>query len=134
MELDEKTKEVTNQKRIREEEKEENGTWRADRKCVNLVSAEAFDFFSQGDDWESCCGLSPGDPLVKADDLSDCDPEYWAGVCAVPDVTVVLVSPSSDVTECLGVPPWIWTGNLLSRSPLLSAKSVLAFGQFRRKV
>ena len=43
---------------------------------------------------------------MKADDLSDCDPESWAGVCAVPDVTVVLVSLSSVVTECFGGASW----------------------------
>ena len=71
-------------------------------KLVNLVSAETFEKFSQGDDWESCGGLSLGDPLVTA----DCDPESWAGVCAVLDVTVVLVAPSSVVTECFWGASW----------------------------
>ena len=98
MEMDEETKEVTSKKRIRDEEKEENETLRAKSKCVSLVSAEASDFFSQGDDWESCGGVSLVDLLVE--------PESWAGVCAVADVTVVLVSPSSVVTECFGYVSW----------------------------
>ena len=39
---------------------------------------------------------------MEADDLSDCDLESWTGVCAVLDVTVVLVSPSSVVAVCFG--------------------------------
>ena len=62
---------MISKKRIREKEKEENETLRVERKCVNLVSAEAFNIFCQGDDWESCGGLSQGDPLVETDDLSD---------------------------------------------------------------
>ena len=46
MEKDEETEEVTSKKRTREEEKEENETLRARRKCVNWVSADAFETFS----------------------------------------------------------------------------------------
>ena len=46
------------------------------------------------------------DHLEEADDLSDCDSETWTDVCAVLDVTVVLVSSSSVVTECLGDVSW----------------------------
>ena len=42
------------------------------------------------------------DLLEEPDDLSDCDPQTRTNVSAVPDVAVVLVSPSSLVTECLG--------------------------------
>ena len=66
-------------KRRREEEKEEIETVR----CVGSVSVDAFDIFSQGRDLESC----------GAEGLSDCEPE------ARVDVSVVLVSPSSVVTE-----------------------------------
>ena len=38
----------------------------------------------------------------EPDRLSDCDPETWTNVCAVLDVSVVLVSPSSVVTGFLG--------------------------------
>ena len=39
-----------------------------------------------------------GDLLKNRDDLSDCEPETRTDESAVPDVTVVLVSPSSVVT------------------------------------
>ena len=42
------TKEEMGNKRRREEEKEENETVSAERRCVGLVSAEAFDIFGQG--------------------------------------------------------------------------------------
>ena len=58
------------------------------RRCVNLVSTEAFDIFSQGEDSERC-GNSWGDPCG----LSDCDPVTWTGVPVVLVVTDVLVSP-----------------------------------------
>ena len=48
VEMDEETQEATSKKIIREEEKEENETVSADRKCVNLVSVVAFEIFSQG--------------------------------------------------------------------------------------
>ena len=43
---------------------------------------------------------------MDADDLSDCDPGTRTDVCAVPDVTVVLGSPSSVVTGCFGDVSW----------------------------
>ena len=46
MEMDKETEEETSQKRTREEEKEENETMRAQRRCVDSVSADAFDIFS----------------------------------------------------------------------------------------
>ena len=61
MEADRETKEAMDKKRIREEEKEENDTVIAKRRCVNPVSTEAFDIFSQGEDSETC-GKSWGDP------------------------------------------------------------------------
>ena len=51
-------------------EKEENGT--AKRRCVNFNLAEAFDIFCQGEDLESCGGVSWSDVLDNPDVLSDC--------------------------------------------------------------
>ena len=47
------TKEEVSEERVREEEKEENGTVSVERRCVNSVSAEAFDVFNQGEEVES---------------------------------------------------------------------------------
>ena len=44
-EVDKETIEETGKKRIREEEKEESETLIGKRRCVNLVSTEAFDIF-----------------------------------------------------------------------------------------
>ena len=82
-------------KRIREEEKEENETVIVIRSCVNPVSTEAFDIFSQGEDSESC-GKSWGDLWDESGGLSDCDSGTWTGL---PVVTDVFVSPSSAVSE-----------------------------------
>ena len=71
----------------REEEKDENATVSAKRRCVDSASAEALDIFSQGEDWESCGGVRWE---TVPDGLSDCDPETWT--CAVLDVIVILVS------------------------------------------
>ena len=60
----------------------------AERWCVGLVSAEAFDICSEGEDLESCGGASWSDPLVNPDDVSDCEPETRS------DVSDVLVFPS----------------------------------------
>ena len=54
----------------------------ANRRCVVFISAEAFDFFSQGEDWKSCSGVSWCD-------LSDCELEARTDV---PAVLVVCVS------------------------------------------
>ena len=62
METERETEEEMGKRRTREEEKEENVTVRTPRRCVGLVSAEAFDFFSQGEDLESC-GVSWRDLL-----------------------------------------------------------------------
>ena len=43
------------------------------RMCVNLVSTEVFDIFSQGEDSESC-GNSWSDVWDDPCDLSICDP------------------------------------------------------------
>ena len=82
-----KTKEEMSKKRTREEEKEENETESSIKRCVGIISAEAFDIFSQGEDLESCGGVSWRDLLENPDDLS-------------PAVTDVPVSSSSVVTEC----------------------------------
>ena len=52
------TEEETGRKRIREEEREENETVSARRRCVGLISAETFDILSQEEDLESCGGVS----------------------------------------------------------------------------
>ena len=66
---------------------------------MGSVSAETFDILSQGEDSESCGGFSWCDLLKNPDDLPHCEPETRTVVSAVPDVTVVPVSPSSVVTE-----------------------------------
>ena len=60
---------------------------------------EAFEIFGQEGDLESCGDLSWVDLLEKREDLSDCEPDSCAHVRVVPDVTDVLVSPFSVVTE-----------------------------------
>ena len=58
-----------------------------------------FEIFSQGRDLESCGGL-PGSYLVeRPEDLSDCELDTRAHVHVMLDVTDVLVSTSSVVTE-----------------------------------
>ena len=42
------------------------------------------------------------DLLEKPENLSDCEPETRVDVSVVPDVTDVLVSPSSEVSEFYG--------------------------------
>ena len=66
------------------------------RRCGGFVSVEAFNIFEHGGDVESCGDLS------WEDLLSDCQSEAWVVVPEVPDVTDVLVSPSSVVTELGG--------------------------------
>ena len=68
------------------------------RRCVDCVSAKAFDIFSQGADLESC-GFLGDEILEQPDDLCDCEPETRTDVSAVPVLTDVVVSPSSVVTE-----------------------------------
>ena len=53
----------------------------------------------KGRDLESCGDLSGEDLLDKLEDLSGRESEAWVVVLVVPDVTAVLVSPSSVVTE-----------------------------------
>ena len=112
MEVCKETNEETGKKRIRDEEKEENETVIVKRRCVNPVSAEAFDFFSQGEISESC-GNSWG--------LCDCAPGTWT---VLPVVTDVRVSPSSAVAEMCEMFPRMLIGNLLNRGPFLSPRSV----------
>ena len=47
------TKEEVSEERVREEEKEENGTVSVERRCVNSVSAEAFDVSAKGRSWRA---------------------------------------------------------------------------------
>ena len=72
---------------------------RVKRRRDGLSSVEAFQILSQEEDLGSCGGLTWEDLLEKHEDLSGCDPDSWAHVRVVPDVTDVLVSPSSVVTE-----------------------------------
>ena len=71
-------------------EKEENGTVK--RRCVNFNLAGAFDIFCQGEDLESCGGVSWSEVLDNPDVLSDCESESRAVVSAVLVVSDVLVS------------------------------------------
>ena len=73
--------------------------WSREDRRDGLSSVEAFEIFSQGRDLESCGGLSWGDFLEELEDLSECQPDSCADVRVVPDVTDVLVSLSSVVTE-----------------------------------
>ena len=69
------------------------------------LSVEAFEIFSQGRDLESC-GDFPWMNLVdEPDDLSDCEPVSCELVRVVLDVTDVLASLSSVVTELCDVSP-----------------------------
>ena len=60
------------------------------RRCVNLVSAEAFDNFSQGEVSDSC-GSSWSDLWDESCGLSDCVSVTWTGVPVVTDVPVSLL-------------------------------------------
>ena len=86
-------------KRKREEEKEENETGTIKIRYEVVVSVEAFKFFGQGRDLESCGDLSWEDPLEQFENWSDCELDSRARVRMVHDVTDVPVSPSSVVTE-----------------------------------
>ena len=89
----------------KEEERrgEEIETGSVQKSCVGSVSVEAFEFFCQGGDLESCGGLSWENSLENLEDWSDCEPHSSAHVRVVPDVTDVPVSPSSGVTELCDV-------------------------------
>ena len=50
---------------------------------------------------ETCGDVSREDLLDNPEDLSDCERDSCAHVRVVPDVTDVLVSPSSVVTSCV---------------------------------
>ena len=66
-----------------------------------LVSAEAFDIFSQAEDLKSCRVFLRGTFWGEPNDLSeDCESVSRPIVSAVPVVSAVLFSPSSVVTEC----------------------------------
>ena len=81
-------KEKSEENEKREGEKEENETVNVKRRCVNLVSTEAFGIFSQGEELESC-GLSWGDLLEDPGDLLDRDSgsrmkDLWCLLCLFP--------------------------------------------------
>ena len=105
------TNEEMGKKRIREEEKEEKETVIVKRTCVNSVSTEAFEIFSQEEGWESC-GNYWGDLWDEPCGVSHCYSGTWTSVLVVLVVADVLVSPSSVVTDvcdsfsfglCLGI-------------------------------
>ena len=110
-------KEEMDKKRTREEEKEENETVIVKRRCVNPVSTEAFDIFSQ-EEFSGSCG-SLGDLLDYSCGLSDCDSVTWTSLLLVSDVFVWL--------RFVKVFPRILIGNLLNRSRFLSPKSARLF-------
>ena len=66
-------------------------------RCDGFVPVEAFEFFSQRKDSESCGDVSWEDLSEKPGGWSDCEPDSCVRV--VPDVTDVPVSLSSVVTE-----------------------------------
>ena len=84
-------------------------------------------------DLESCVDLSWRDPLEKLDDLSECEPVTCALVRVVPDATDVLVSFSLLSPSFVMFLPCALIGNLWSRSPFLSPKSVHFVAQVRKK-
>ena len=85
--------------------KKENETVTGKRRCVGFVSVEAFEIFSQGEDLVSCGDISWEDLLEEPEDLSGRELVSGELVRVVPDVTDVLVSPSSVVTELCDVSP-----------------------------
>ena len=70
----EKSEEEKGENRKREEEKEENETWTVKRRCEGFVSVEAFEFFGQGEDLESCGDVSWEHFLEEFGNWSDCEP------------------------------------------------------------
>ena len=103
------------------------------RKCEVWVSVEASEIFSQGGELECYGDLSWGDPSEKPEDLSDCEPAFCAHVHVVPDVTGVLVSPSSVVTEFCDGFSCCSEWEFANRSPCLSPKSVHFVVQVRKR-
>ena len=80
--------------------------WSVERRFVGSVPVEAFDTFSGGGElWRVVVVLLGSGLLEKPEDLSD-----------------VLVSPSSVVTEFVTVSSVARSGNLWNRSPFLSSK------------
>ena len=99
------TKEEVSREREREGEKGEDGTVAVKRKCINPVSAEAFDIFSQGEESESC-GNSWCDLWDDSSGLSDCGS---VTLSCVPVVTDVLVFPSSALAVRIdALSDWDW--------------------------
>ena len=129
-----KPREKEKKKRKREEEKEENETVTVKRRCEGLVSVEAIEICSQGGDVESGGDGSLEDLLAKPEDLSDCEPDSCAHVGVVPDVTDVLDSLSSVVTEVCDVSPCGSDWEFVElRSFSFSQKACTFVVQIRRK-
>ena len=99
-------KEKLKGKRGKEEEKEQNESVTVKRRCEALVSLEALVIFEvKRERWRVAEMFSWEDILDNPEDLSDCEPDSCAYVRVVPDVTDMLVSPSSVVTELCDVSP-----------------------------
>ena len=113
--MERKAKEEVSKKRKREEEKEKNET-EVKRRCVNLVSAEACDIFSQ-ESFRIVIGILCVIFWIFFCGWSDC------GSVSVSDVLVV-----TDVCACSFL-----TWNLVNRSPFLSPRSVLSLVWRARK-
>ena len=77
----------------------ENETGTVERRCLGSCFVGRFDVVCQGRDLESCGDLSWEDLLDKLEDLSDRESEAWVAVLVVIDMTDVLVSFSSVVSE-----------------------------------
>ena len=88
---DKETREEVSRSGKKEEKKGKDQTVVVKRRCVNLVSGDAFEEFSHVEDSDSC-GNSWGDLLGDSCGLSECVPEVLSGVL---DVTDVLYCPSS---------------------------------------
>ena len=93
--MDKENREEVSRRRKREGEKGEDETVVVKRRCVNPVSAETFDIFSQEEDSDSC-GNSWGDLLGDSGGLCDCGSEALSDVPAVSDVPV----SASSVVVC----------------------------------
>ena len=87
-------------KRRREEENEKNETVSVKRRYVSSVSVEANGVFSQGRDLGEFVVVFLGKTFWRSlRTRPDCEPEFRVEVSVVPDVTDLLVSPASVVTE-----------------------------------
>ena len=101
----EKNEEEKGEKRKREEEKEENETDLLKEDVRVLFLWKLLKSLVKGKTWRVAEVFSWEHLLEGPGDLSDCEPISCARVRVVLDVTDVLVSPSSVVTELCDVSP-----------------------------